>query len=96
MNEIEYTEYCNKCSYLWGRYGREHQFKKLVEELAELVVAISKNDFNNILEEMADVQVLFDQINIAYPNWENTIERIKNEKVNRQIRRIDNGFIKNV
>lgn len=89
MNETEYTEYYNKCGYIWERYGREGQFKKLVEELAELIVAISKNDMDNMIEEMADVQVLFDQINLAYPNWENAIEEIKVEKVNRQIRRLD-------
>ena len=48
MNEVERTElinYYTGCRIIFDHYGEEHQKKQLVQELAELIVAITKNDF---------------------------------------------------
>ena len=55
MNE---TEYCNGCELIFDHYGEENQLNKLIEECSELIRAISRKDKVNILEEVADVQVL--------------------------------------
>ncbi|MCR6516306.1 hypothetical protein M4I33_15685 [Clostridium sp. LY3-2] len=42
-------------------YGEEAQANQLVQELAELVVGITKGDLENIKEEIADVEVMTEQ-----------------------------------
>lgn len=85
MNE---TEYCNGCKLIFDHYGEENQLNKLIEECSELIRAISRKDKVNILEEVADVQVLIDQLSIAYPEFDDCIEQTKFNKVERQIKRI--------
>ena len=43
-------------------YGFEHQKLKLIEEMAELTQALLKGNIESIVEEMADVEILLDQI----------------------------------
>lgn len=80
--------YYNALEYIYKNYGMEKQKQQLVQELSELIVAITKNDIQNIIEEMADVQVMLDQFMIANPIWDKEIERIKFQKVKRQLERI--------
>ena len=52
-------------------YGREKQIRKTLEELAELSVELhhaldGRGDNENILEEMADVEVMLSQMKILY------------------------------
>lgn len=68
-------------------YGASNQFEKLIEELAELIVAISKKDVKSIKEEMADCQVLMDQIMMAY-NCEPEVCEIRHMKAEREVMRI--------
>ena len=72
---------------VWEHYGEEAQTKKLVEELAELITAIAKNDIRAVREEMADVEVMIMQfkqgLNI------DTLP-IMNYKLNRTMARIEN------
>lgn len=42
-------------------YGEESQANQLIQELSELIVAITKNDEENIKEEVADVLVMLNQ-----------------------------------
>ena len=49
-------------------FGKSTQKLKLIEEMAELTQAILKN--SNIAEELADVQIVLDQIKILYPEWQ--------------------------
>ncbi|MGL4730003.1 MAG: hypothetical protein ACRCW0_00280 [Clostridium sp.] len=42
-------------------YGEEAQANQLVQELAELVVGITKDDIENIKEEIADIEVMMAQ-----------------------------------
>ena len=50
---------------VWEHYGEEAQTKKLVEELAELITAIARDDIRAIREEMADVEVMIMQFKQA-------------------------------
>ena len=72
---------------VWEHYGEEAQTKKLVEELAELITAIAREDTRAIREEMADVEVMIMQfkqgLNI------DTLP-IMNYKLNRTMARIEN------
>jgi NTP pyrophosphatase (non-canonical NTP hydrolase) len=72
---------------VWEHYGEEAQTKKLVEELAELITAIARDDIRAIREEMADVKVMIMQ-------FENGMEidtlPIMNYKLHRQLARIEN------
>lgn len=42
-------------------YGEESQANQLIQELSELIVAITKNDKENIKEEVADILVMLNQ-----------------------------------
>ena len=53
-----------------------------------MIVAITKNDLENIIEEIADVQVMLDQFKIANPEIQRKSESIMLMKVKRQLARI--------
>lgn len=88
MKNEQLKTYYTACKYIINHYGREKQKQQLVQELAELIVAITKNDIENIIEEMADVQVMLDQFTISDPPLFNQIELMQIKKVKRQIGRI--------
>lgn len=60
------------------KYGLKNQKLKLIEEMSELIQAILKD--GNVAEELADVQIMLDQLKIAYPDWI-TWEQIKLNKL---------------
>lgn len=71
-------------------YGYEPQSNMLIEEMAELTQAISKyrrdnskKNFDNIIEEIADVEVMLHQIKHLLGINPKYVEQIKIEKVNR-------------
>lgn len=67
-------------------YGEEAQSNQAVQELAELVIGITKNDLENIKEEIADVEIMIEQfklfkaINIS--TYNKFKESIKVNKIN--------------
>ena len=80
-------------------YGVQHQLGIYMEECAELIQAISK--FNraydkpvdeslrkHIIEEIADVCVCIDQLQFILYIKDSEIEKVANDKVARQLRRI--------
>lgn len=80
-------------------YGVGKQIDLLVEECAELIVAVSKfrrariTDLGfelnyNLVEEIADVENLIEQIKLDRPEVTRLIETIKETKINRQLHRI--------
>lgn len=81
-------------------YGYEKQKMKLVEEVGELLQAISKlddarpkslgylNAKDHLLEEIADVSIMTDQI-VCLLNGEGRTEAKRTEKLDRQIKRIE-------
>jgi len=76
-------------------YGKESQLDILQEECAELVQAISKyrrgGSFKLTLEEIADVEIMIEQIKYLNTAAENQmIEKIRDGKLDRQIQRIIN------
>lgn len=80
-------------------YGAEHQELKAVEELAELIKAILKlqdcsKDYevkivqDAVDEEMADVQIMMEQLTMIYDNAER-VELQKKKKIERLERRMN-------
>lgn len=50
-----------------SRFGDDHQLNKVIEELGELIQAISKyrnkeNNRDNLIEEIVDVEIMLDQL----------------------------------
>jgi phosphoribosyl-ATP pyrophosphohydrolase len=55
-----------------SHFGADHQLDKLIEEMAELTQAIIKRTQgheHNIAEEIADVQIVLDQLKLLHPDW---------------------------
>lgn len=85
-------------------YGPNKQLEQLVEECGELIVAIAKfqrsaqslgikkkvpsEELNNLIQEMADVENLIEQIKFDYHLISEGIKRVKVYKVNRELDRI--------
>lgn len=83
-------------------YGPDSQLDQTIEELAELTVAIRKfirfkenssrselvNLFYNLTEEVADVEIMLEQLKYLFPVIADDVEKIKVEKLDRQIKRI--------
>ena len=88
MEKTELINYYTGCKIIFSHYGEEHQKKQLIQELGELIIAITKDDLENVIEEMADVEVMLDQFKINYPKINNKIDTAMLNKVNRQLRRI--------
>lgn len=83
-------------------YGLSSQMDQTVEECAELIQALNKYKRNtcistkeNILEEIADVEIMLEQmkwllagVGQSYTDINFKIWKIKNEKVKRQLERM--------
>ena len=78
-------------------YGINHQQRKLNEEVFELQEAIiikENNQFSNVLyneniiEEIADVMVVLEQIKVHYNLDEEDINSIMEHKINRTLERL--------
>lgn len=75
-------------------YGFEAQREQLIEELAECILAAQKckrnkpEAFKNFLEELADSYIMV--IQMIHLSGCEEVEKIVNEKIERQLRRIDN------
>ena len=59
MNRKKYED---GIQYIADAYGLGNQREKLIEELSELLVAVTHGDRENIAEEMADVRIMIDQV----------------------------------
>ena len=76
-------------------YGIRKQLKKLSEEVFELQEAVIDNEWDvdgntdHIAEELADVMVLWAQITLHYDIPTQTVQGIMEEKVERQLKRIE-------
>lgn len=84
----------SKLNTIFNYYGRKGQEYKLVEEMAELIQAIIKNDRENVMEEMADVQILLLQLRLNFNSSEKKqfVETF-NRKIERQLNRIESEKI---
>lgn len=72
-------------------YGHEPQKMMLLEEMAELQKEIFHydHDLEAITEEVADVLIMLEQIQMMYHISETKLHKITNEKLHRQLRRIE-------
>ena len=61
MNEKDLNYYYIGCKFIIEHYGIEKQKIQLIQELSELITALTKGDLQNIIEEIADVQFMIDQ-----------------------------------
>jgi phosphoribosyl-ATP pyrophosphohydrolase len=90
MTEKEMIEYYKAETAILKHYGLKAQKQQFIQELAELIVALTKNDINNLVEEMADVQVMIDQFTINDIDLDLKMQEIQLAKVRRQLERIKN------
>lgn len=54
------------------KFGQSHQKDKMIEEMAELTIALFKERSgleHNIAEEIADTQIVLNQMKLLYPDW---------------------------
>lgn len=68
-------------------YGLEHQLGKCKEELGELIEAIDSMDEKAIVEEIADVEIMTEQLKYLM-RTEPSVDIYKDYKIARQLRRI--------
>lgn len=78
-----------KCKSILNYYGEEAQKRKIIEETAELIVAILHDDHDNYIEELADTSIVLEQLilSLSQEDYVNFI-KTQNNKLNRQLRRM--------
>ena len=86
-------ERTRKALLILNSYDSKAQKMKCCEELAELETAILKHinkggNTDAILEEMADVYIMLEQLRYMMPFGENTLNDTIDFKLDRQIQRI--------
>ena len=78
-------------------YGSSLQRLKAMEELSELLLALARISLNeergserhaNLMEEMADVEVMMAQMRMVFDIDAEEISRIANKKIDRTLKRI--------
>ena len=88
MNEFEIYEQAVK------HYGRLNQLIKAMEELGELIQALARwttghADFANVCEEIADVEIMLDQVKIILGDrYEELLTLKKAEKLGKLAERL--------
>ena len=75
-----------------NKFGNEAQCRQVMEECAELIQAVNKNlrsagAKENLIEEMADVGIMLDQLRIMFEIKDTEINKIRCEKM-KQIKRM--------
>lgn len=73
--------------YIADHYGSKHQLGKCKEELGELIKAIDSMNDEAIIEEIADVEIMTEQLKHLMC-VEKVVELYKDYKIDRQLRRI--------
>ena len=75
-------------------YGFEAQADKSIEEMAELIVEIkhmkkgkASENFQNFVEELADVKIMIDQLYFM-SNFDGDVSKEIDRKLDRQMKRI--------
>lgn len=79
------------------KYGEENQILMLAEEASELAVAAHHyvrgriTGISEIVEEIADVEIMIEQAEIIFPSIRRTIENIKTQKIDRLKKMLEDG-----
>lgn len=83
-----------KAMHILYHYGAKSQMLKCCEELSELESAILKhlnkggNNTDEVLDEMADVYIMLEQMKSVFPFGENVLDERIEYKLNRQDKRM--------
>lgn len=80
-----------KAQVIADHYELKNQTVKAMEELAELIQALSKGERAAILEEMADVCVMLEQMMYFYDIGKIELETVMDIKMDRQLHRMKEG-----
>ena len=95
----ENPNYSRDVKRIADHFGYEKQKNMLIEEMAELIQALNKFDrkkneeaYENVIEEMADVELMIDQVRYLLDINKEAIEEIKAEKVKRTRSIIDQAL----
>ena len=87
----------SKLLFLINHYGTLNQKLIAIEEMAELQKAIvkhirqeSEENINSVIEEIADVQVMLEQLKMIFSCRSKT-DQIMDAKIDRQIKRVMDG-----
>lgn len=87
----------SKLLFLINHYGTLNQKLIAIEEMAELQKAIvkhirqeSEENINSVIEEIADVQVMLEQLKMIF-SCKSKTDEIMDAKIDRQIKRIKDG-----
>lgn len=77
-----------------SHYGKDKQIIKAIEEMTELqkelcksVISDDNNNVDNITEEMADVEVMLNQLKIIFENYQE-VKKVINTKIERTKKRV--------
>lgn len=82
-------------------YGNDVQKKMALEEMSELQKEICKNwrgkdNYDEIAEEIADVEIMLDQLKMIYGISERQVLKFRNDKVIRLKERLQNVGVNSV
>lgn len=77
-------------------YGKDAQLKMAIEEMAELIQAICKSfrgadNLDNIIEEIADVEIMLAQLKLIYGIEQYKVDMHKSLKLFRLTQRLNNA-----
>lgn len=75
----------NSIKQIVEHFGKTEQMVKAKEELIELLAALNRNDTDNIIEEIADVEIMLEQLKYIY-SCASLVELIKKLKVARTLK----------
>lgn len=85
----------NLCSYIADYYGMDAQRKQTNQELGELLQELNRRDdqigedyFEHMLEELADVQIMIEQMRELHGITREMLDDKMTEKLERQMQRI--------
>lgn len=75
-----------------GLHGKETKVAIAIEEMAELTQALVKDirgqgDYDNIVEEIADVSLMLDQLKVIFGISDEELSDVMKYKIRRQMRR---------
>lgn len=86
----------DECSQILKHYGKEKQEIQAVQELSELILLLAARPdqrtddyFQNIVSEIADVEIMIEQIKQMHGISEEYVNDMKAYKLRRQLSRIE-------
>ena len=72
------------------KYGDDNQLNKAIEELSELIRALSRKDIENIIEEIVDVEIMLHQVRIILKRKIPNYQEIYSNNFQKKIKKLHN------